>query len=68
MESLPNYSNIKTWEIPEEVQSYRPISLLSVLSKVFEKFLITRILPTLQERQAVPDHQFGLRKKQATTE
>jgi hypothetical protein len=48
---------------PEEAQSYRPNSLLPVLSNVFEKFLITGILPTLKEKQAVPDHQFGFRKK-----
>ena len=53
---------------PEKAQSCRPISLLPVLSKVFEKLLITRILPTLQKKQVVPDHQFGFRKKHATTE
>jgi len=51
-----------------EVQSYRPISLLPVLSKLFEKLLITRIQPTLQDKQILPDHQFGFRQKHATTE
>ena len=53
---------------PEEVQSYRPISLLPILSKVFERLLITRIRPILQEKHIIPDHQFGFRKKHATTE
>jgi hypothetical protein len=56
-------SILKPGKLPEEVQSYRPICLLPVLSKVFEKIFITRMLPTLKERQAVPDHQFGFRKK-----
>jgi hypothetical protein len=43
----------------EDVQSYRPISLLPVLSKVFEKLFITRIQPILQSTQIIPDHQFG---------
>jgi hypothetical protein len=54
---------LKPGKLPEEAQSYRPVSLLPVLSKVFEKLLITGILPTLQEKQVVPDHQFGFRKK-----
>jgi hypothetical protein len=53
---------LKPGKPPKEAQSYRPISLLPVLSKVFEKLLITRILPTLQEKQAISDHQFGFRK------
>jgi len=59
---------LKPGKLPEEAQSYRPVSLLPVLSKVFEKLLITGILPTLQKKQVVPDHQFGFRKKHATTE
>jgi hypothetical protein len=60
---------LKPRKPPEEAQSYRPISLLPVHSKVFEKLLITSILPTLQEKQAIPDHKFGFRKKKhATTE
>ena len=58
---------LKPGKPPEEVQSYRPISLLPVLSKVFEKLLITRIQPTLQDKQIIPDQPFGFRKKHATT-
>ena len=59
---------LKPGKPPEEAQSYRPISLLPVLSKVFEKLLLTRIQPTLQDKQIIPDHQFGFRRKHATTE
>jgi hypothetical protein len=59
---------LKPAKPPEEAQSYRPISLLPVLSKAFERLFLTRIHPTLQEKHIIPDHQFGFRKKHATTE
>jgi len=39
-----------------------------VLSKLFQKLLITRIQPTLQDKQIIPNYQFGSRKKHATIE
>jgi len=45
----------------EEAKSYRPISLLPILLKLFEKLFLTRIKPTLQEKRIIPDHQFGFR-------
>jgi hypothetical protein len=59
---------LKPRKPPEETQSYRPISMLPVLSKLFEKLLITRIQSTLQDKQIIPDHLFGFRQKHATTE
>ena len=47
--------------------SYRPISLLPVLSKLFEKFFITK-LSILDQKRIIPDHQFGFRQKHATNE
>lgn len=52
----------------EEVTSYRPISLLPVLSKVFEKLLVKRIKPELEKNKIVPDHQFGFREQHSTIE
>ena len=46
------------------VTSYRPISLLPVPSKLFERILLDRILPIIEE--SVPDHQFGFRKAHST--
>lgn len=51
-----------------EVQSYRPISLLPILSKLFEKALIKRIKPILIELGTIPLHQFGFREQHATVE
>ena len=60
-------TTLKPGKPAEDVKSYRPISLLPVLSKVFEKLLITRIQPTLQSTQ-IPDHQFGSRRKHTIIE
>ena len=38
---------LKPGKPAEDVKSYRPISLLAILSKVFEKLFITRIQPIL---------------------
>jgi len=46
--------------------SYRPISLLSRLSKLFEKCLMTRITTYLMTRNLIPAHQFGFREKHGT--
>lgn len=51
-----------------EVTSYRPISLLPVLSKVFEKLLLHRMLPLLQKNNIIPNHQFGFRQHHSTVE
>jgi hypothetical protein len=48
-----------------KVTSYRPI-LLPVLSKLLEKLLLKRLKPILQEKQIIPNHQFGFRHKHST--
>jgi hypothetical protein len=59
---------LKPGKPAEDVRSYRPISLLPILSKVFEKPYITRIQPILQSTQIILDHQFGFRRKHYTIE
>ena len=49
-----------------ETSSYRPISLLPTLSKLFEKLLTYRLLPLLEDLKTLPDHQFGFRKQHST--
>lgn len=51
-----------------EVQSYRPISLLPILSKVFEKILLGRLRPILVTKNLIPNHQFGFRERHSTIE
>lgn len=51
---------------PTELTSYRPISLLPVMSKIFEKLLMKRLNHVIEERQLIPNHQFGFRNKHST--
>ena len=51
-----------------ETSSYRPISLLPTLSKLFENLLTNRLLPLLEDLKTLPDHQFGFRKQHSTIE
>lgn len=45
------------------VNSYRPISLLSILSKLLEKLLLRKIT---ENQNIIPDHQFGFRSEHST--
>jgi hypothetical protein len=46
--------------------SYRPVSLLHILSKVYEKLLLHRLLPIVENRRLLPDHQFGFSQRHST--
>ena len=50
------------------VESYRPISLLPALSKVFEKLFMKRLGPVLMENKLLPNHQFGFRQQHSPIE
>ena len=51
---------------PHEAGSYRPISLLPIISKLFEKLLLKRLKPIIERKNLVRDHQFGFRKSHST--
>ena len=51
---------------PHEVSSYRPISLLPILSKVLDKIIIKRLRPVIETEEIIPLHQFGFREKYST--
>jgi len=54
---------LKPGKPPERVTSYRPLSLLLSLSKLFEKLLLKRLKPIIELRQLnIPEQQFGFRK------
>lgn len=50
-----------------EPSSYRPISLLPVLGKLFEKVMLKRIKPILKSHKIIPVTQFGFRENHSTT-
>lgn len=51
---------------PQETTSYRPISLLSVVGKLFERILLHRMKEYLGK--LLPKHQFGFRERHGTIE
>ena len=51
---------------PNDVSSYRPISLLPIISKLFEKLLLKRLKPIIERNRLIPDYQFGFRQKHST--
>ena len=51
---------------PTEVTSYRPISLLPILLKIFEKLLLKRLIEIIKYRKLILAHQFRFRNKHST--
>lgn len=51
----------------KRVGNYRPISLLEITAKLFEKILNTRLLKFLEENNILNDRQHGFRTKKGTT-
>ena len=49
-----------------EVSSYRPISLLSIMSKLFEKLVLKGLTSILDARHTIPQHQFGFCRQHST--
>jgi hypothetical protein len=58
---------LKPGKDPTQPSSYRPISLLHTVGKLFEKILLTRVLREVKERGLLRDEQFGFRPKRSTT-
>ena len=50
-----------------KMTNYRPISLLLLFNKVFEKLLYTRVYTYLTRFNLISDHQFGFRKNCSPT-
>ena len=48
--------------------SYRPISLLTITSKIFEKLFLKRLKTIIEHRKLIPTHQFGFRERHSTIE
>jgi hypothetical protein len=59
---------LKPGKSGDDVKSYRPISLLSIVSKVFEILFLKRLLPVIECKKIIPNHQFGFRRRHSTIE
>jgi hypothetical protein len=57
---------LKPGKPPNELTSYRPISLLPIVSKVLEKLLLKRLLPIVEINRLITNHQFGFRQRHST--
>jgi len=51
---------------PTDITSYRPISLLPVISKILERLPLYRVNAEIQNQDWTPEHQFGFRKAHTT--
>lgn len=49
-----------------DVKSYRPISLLPVIGKLFEKLILKRLKSDINLHDIIPDHQLGFRQNHST--
>jgi hypothetical protein len=58
----------KSGNPPHQLSSYRPISLLPIASKVFEKLLLKHLLSLVEHANLIPNHQFGFRSRHSTIE
>ena len=52
----------------DDVQNYRPISLLNNLSKIFEKLMYTRFEKFFNKNNVLYENQFGFRKGHSTVD
>lgn len=58
---------LKPGKDPTSPKSYRPISLLSALSKLFEKVILNRVLDHVNNNNILLQEQFGFRKGHSTS-
>ena len=52
---------------PQQFDNYRPISTLSIFSKLFEKLIYKRIYSFLIAKNVIYEKQFGFRKNHSTS-
>ena len=50
----------------DDVKSYWPINLLTIFSKIFERFFLKRLVPIINIKGFIPDYQFGFRSQHGT--
>ena len=56
----------KPGKSPHQPINYRPITLLEVQGKIFERILNTRFMKYLEDNNILPENQFGFRSGRGT--
>ncbi|KAJ3631975.1 hypothetical protein MTP99_013074 [Tenebrio molitor] len=56
----------KPGKSPDDPKSYRPISLLNITGKIFERILTNRLNLLLESHNLLPPEQFGFRAQRST--
>jgi len=56
----------ETGKAPNEVSSYRIIPLLPIMSKIFEKLVLKRVIPITDAKHIIPLQQFRFRQQHST--
>lgn len=56
----------KSWKKSVIILILKPVSLLPTLSKIFEKFLLKRLIAFSTQFNIIPNHQFGFRSNHTT--
>ena len=51
----------------EELTNYRPISILTCFSKIFEKLIYSKLISFFQKNSVLHDSQYGFRNGMSTT-
>jgi hypothetical protein len=59
---------LKPGKPPKELTSYRPIILLPIVSKVFEKLLLKMLFRMVKNNRLISNHQLGFRQRHSTIE
>ena len=54
--------------LKDEVNNYRPISVLPLISKIFERIIYNQLYNFLEKYKILCDNQFGFRKKRSTVQ
>ena len=52
---------------PQKLDNYRPVSVIPIFSKIFEKVIYNRLYSFLTSMNVIYDKQFGFRKNHSTT-
>lgn len=57
---------LKAGKTATEPKSYRPISLLNTMGKILEKIIYKRLVSIVEEKNLLPNYQFGFRRGHST--